>query len=278
MFDIGKAICVDPIRFIVMRKENFLLGVVSIFLVTLFSCSKDNSDNIKLLKKLVETSSDGTSNTTLYAYKGNEIVTMDSEQQHVDYTYTNGLITKIITKTKLSQSSTSLEFTYDKDKLVRINSSDNYFIKFIHNSDETVSYQKTSLNTNNEEVKLYHGVLSFKNKNLIKDKRTLDDTEPGVTSNYDISYEYDLKKNSFYNILGFDKLLNQNDLISLNNSLISVVESSVTNAEDQITSSANFYKSAFKYDKEGYPTEKVSESVMPSDGKSGYLKTKYFYE
>ena len=159
-----------------------------------------------------------------------------------------------------------------------IKSSENYSIKFTHNSDETVSYQKTTLNSQNEEVKVYHGILSFKNKNLIKDKRTLDDTEPGITSNYDVSYEYDLKNNPFYNILGFDKLLNQNDLISINNSQIGIVESTITNAEDQITSSANFYKSSFKYDKEGYPTEKVAESVMPSDGKSGYLKTEYFYE
>ena len=222
----------------------------------LFSCSKDNSDNIKLLKKLVETSSDGTSNTTLFTYKGNEIVNTDNEKQHVDYTYTNGLITKIITKTKVNQSSTSLEFTYDKDKLVGIKSSDNYSIKFTHKSDETVSYQKTTLSSQNEEVKVCHGVLFFKNKNLIKD----------------------LKNNPFYNILGFDKLLNQNDLISINNSQIGIVEATITNAEDQITSSANFYKSSFKYDKEGYPTEKVAESVMPSDGKSGYLKTEYFYK
>jgi hypothetical protein len=261
-----------------MRKGKILFGVVSIFLLILFSCSKDNSDNIKLLKKLVETSSDGTSNTTLFTYKGNEIVNTDNEKQHVDYTYTNGLITKIITKTKVNQSSTSLEFTYDKDKLVGIKSSDNYSIKFTHKSDETVSYQKTTLSSQNEEVKVCHGVLFFKNKNLIKDKRTLDDTEPGITSNYDLSYEYDLKNNPFYNILGFDKLLNQNDLISINNSQIGIVEATITNAEDQITSSANFYKSSFKYDKEGYPTEKVAESVMPSDGKSGYLKTEYFYK
>lgn len=261
-----------------MIKGKFLFGILSIFLLTLFSCSKDNGPNIKLLKKLVETSSDGKLNTTLFTYKGNEIVNTDSDKQHVDYTYANGVITKIITRDKASQISVTLEFTYEKDKLVSIKSSDNYMFKFINNLDETVSYQKTTLNAQNEEVKVYHGVLSFKNKNLIKDKRTLDDSEPGITSNYDISYEYDLKNNSFYNILGFDKLLNQNDLISLNNSLISVVESSVTNAEDQVTSSANFYKSTFKYDKEGYPTEKVAESVMPSDGKAGYLKTEYFYE
>ena len=261
-----------------MRKAKKIFWVVSILILTLLSCTKDNGSDIKLIKKLVETSSDGKMVTTVFTYIGNQLVKTDSDQQHVDYTYVNGLITKIVTVNKINKTTTSLAFTYDNDQLVSLKSSDNYVIKFVKNADETVSYQKITLNANNEEVKVYHGVLSFKNKNLIKDKRTFDDTEPGVISTYDVSYEYDLQKNSFYNILGYDKLLEHNDLISINNSQISVVESSITNAADQIISSANFYKSSFKYDKEGYPTEKVSESVMPSDGKSGYLKTEYFYE
>lgn len=261
-----------------MKKRKILFGIMSVFLLTLFSCSKENGDDIKLIKKLVEISSDGKSNTTLFSYKENEIINSDSEQQHSDFTYTNGLISKIVTKNKVTNKSTSLEFTYDKDQLVRIKSSDNFVISFVNNADETISYQKTTLNDKNEEVKLYHGVLYFKNKNLVKDKRVLDDTASGVISNYDLSYEFDSKNNPFYNILGYGKLLVYNDLVSANNSLISVVESNVTTGDDQVSSSANFYKSTFKYDEKGYPIEKVSEDVMPSEGKSGYLKTQYFYE
>lgn len=250
----------------------------SILVLVLASCTKDGGSDARLIKKLVEISADNSTTTTLFAYKGNEIVKTDNEKQHVDYTYANGLIAKIVTKDKSSQQSVVAELTYDKDRLIQIKSSDNYVVKYTHNADETVSYQKTKLNDKKEEIKVYHGVLYFKNKNLLKDKRTLDDSPAGTVSTYNVSYESDSQKNSFSNILGFDKLLDQNDLISVNNSYIGVVESNVMSADDQISSSANFYKSIFVYDKEGYPIEKVAEAAMPQNGKSGYLKTQYFYE
>lgn len=261
-----------------MKNRMRIYSFFSILVLVLASCTKDGGSDARLIKKLVEISSDGSSITTLFAYNGNEIVKADNELQHVEYSYTNGLITKISSKNKATQLTVVEEFLYDKDQLVSVKSSDNFMIKYTYNADETVSYQKTKLNDKKEEIKVYHGVLYFKDKNLIKDKRTLDDSPAGTVSTYNVSYEYDLQKNSFFNILGFDKLLDHNDLISVNNSYIGVVESNVMSTDDQISSSANFYKSIFVYDEEGYPIEKVAEATMPTHGKSGYLKTQYFYE
>jgi hypothetical protein len=58
--------------------------------------------------------------------------------------------------------------------------------------------------------------------------------------------------------------------------LVSVASNS-SSKNDQITSSANFYKCTFKYDDDGYPTERISEAVMPVNGNSEYLKSEYFY-
>ncbi|MEZ7499151.1 hypothetical protein QO200_10405 [Flavobacterium sp. Arc3] len=254
-----------------MKKVN-VFWILSLVLFLFYSCANDKNGNDKLLTKLVEKTEDGSSFTTLFSYKGNEIVSSDNANEHVDYTYVNGLITKIITKNKSNQSAVTVDYNYQKEQLVSVKSSDNYRIDFVHNSDGTVAYERFSLDSNNQETKLYHGVLSLKNDNLVKDKRTVDGTQVGVVTTEDVSFEYDSKKNPMHAILGFDKLLNQNQLVSVNNSLISVVESTTTNAADQIISSAKFYKSTFKYDTDDYPTERFAETA-----KSGSLKSQYFY-
>jgi len=254
-----------------MKKIN-IFWILSVMLFLFYSCANDKNGKDKLLTKLVETAEDGSSVTTLFAYKGNEIVSSDNATEHIDYTYVNGLITKVIIKNKSKQSAETVDYIYEKEQLMTLKSSDNYRINFIYNSDGTVAYERFSIDSNNQETKLYHGVLSFKNDNLIKDKRTLDGTEVGVVTTEDVSFEYDSKKNPMHAIVGFDKLKNQNQLVSVNNSLISVVENTTTNAEDQIISSAKFYKSTFKYDTDDYPTEQFAETA-----KSGSLKSQYFY-
>jgi hypothetical protein len=77
-------------------------------------------------------------------------------------------------------------------------------------------------------------------------------------------------KKSFYAILGYSKLMDHNDLVSLNNKRSSVVQESSTNAASQTISSAKFFNSIFKYDTDGYPMEQLTET------KSGYLKSEYF--
>jgi hypothetical protein len=84
--------------------------------------------------------------------------------------------------------------------------------------------------------------LYFKGKNLIKEDRILDDTAPGIVSKYTVDFEYDSKKNP-YAILGYSKLMDHNDLVSLNNKRSSVVKSS-TNAASQ-TISSKFFNSIF---------------------------------
>jgi hypothetical protein len=80
--------------------------------------------------------------------------------------------------------------------------------------------------------------LYFKGKNLIKEDRVLDDTAPGIVSKYTVDFEYDSKK-SFYAILGYSKLMDHNDLVSLNNKR-SVVQESSTNAASQTYLLLNF--------------------------------------
>ncbi|HEY4627714.1 MAG TPA: hypothetical protein VIH02_00360 [Flavobacterium sp.] len=258
-----------------MKKTKSIFWLLSIFLLTLYSCSNDNDDTVKLLKKVVETPEEGTPETTLFTYNGNEIVSIDGTLKRTDFTYTDGLITKIVTLNKTNQLFEAIGYSYLNGKLDKVESLGNYRIKYIHNSDKTVSYERFMI-SGNQQVKEFHGTLYFENENLIKDERILDNTNAGVISNYSVSFDYDANKNPLFHVKGFMELLNQNEKISLNNSLINTVITSISK-DDQITSSAHLYKSFYMYDLENYPTERVSETAIFANGNAGYLKTEYFY-
>ena len=259
-----------------MKNKIVLLWVLLVFVLTQFSCSNDLEDNVKLLKKVVETSEEGTSETTLFSYNGNEIVSIEGAEKRTDFTYTDGLITKMQTLNKKNQLLETIEYSYLKGKLSLVQSLGNYRIKYIRNSDETVSYERFTIVSTNQQVKEFHGILYFGNENLIKDNRILDNVNAGVISNYSVSYDYDVEKNPMINVTGFRELLNQNEKISLNNTLISTVITTVSK-DDQISSSAIMYKSFYTYDLENYPKERVSETAIFANGNTGYLKTQYFY-
>jgi hypothetical protein len=258
-----------------MKKTKNIFWVLSIFLLTLYSCSNDNDDSLKLLKKVVETSENGTSETTVYTYNGTEIVSIDGVQKRTDFTYTDGLITKTVILNKTNQLSETIEYSYLVGKLVEVESLGNYRINYIHNTDKTVSYERFRI-SGNQQVKEFHGTLYFENENLIKNERILDTMPVGITSSESITFDYDAKNNPLYNVLGYKNLLDHMETISSNNSLINTVIATTTNG-DQVLSVANFYKSSFKYDSENYPTERVSETAILANGNTGYLKTQYFY-
>lgn len=257
-------------------KRIFKVCFLAVMMVLFYSCANDKNTEGKLLTKLTVTLEDSSTISSALTYKDNEIVSTDNSAEHLDYTYSNGLITKIIRKNKSDQSQISTSFTYDKDKLVQVKSSDGSVINYVHSTNESVSYDCFVVNNKEEQKKQYHGVLTFFKGNLVKDNRVLDDTKVNLVTKIDISYEYDTKKNPYANIKGFEKLLNQNEIISVNNVMLSVVENSTTNTkEDQIMSSAKMHKSSFKYDNDGYPKKQISEN---SKTNSGYLKSEYFYE
>ncbi len=258
-----------------MKKTKNIFWVLSIFLLTLYSCSNDNDDSLKLLKKVVETSENGTSETTVYTYNGTEIVSIDGVQKRTDFMYTDGLITKTVILNKTNQLSETIEYSYLVGKLVEVESLGNYRINYIHNTDKTVSYERFRI-SGNQQVKEFHGTLYFENENLIKNERILDTMPVGITSSESITFDYDAKNNPLYNVLGYKNLLDHMETISSNNSLINTVIATTTNG-DQVLSVANFYKSSFKYDSENYPTERVSETAILANGNTGYLKTQYFY-
>jgi hypothetical protein len=254
-----------------------IFGTLFISLLLLCSCSTTNEEDGRLLKKIVEIKIDGTSVTTFFTYNGNEIVSIDEDKKHTDFTYTGDLITKAVVLNKTNQVRTTVEYTYADGKLVCAKSPNKYKINYVHNADGTIFYEKLTIDPGVAEVELYHGILYFQSGNFIKDERIVKDADVSVLSKYSVSYKYDSKNNPLNEILGYSKLLDRNESISLNNSIKKVIISSITK-DDQISSVASLFESSFKYDAKGYPTEQVSETAVASTGDLIYLKSVYFYE
>lgn len=251
--------------------------MLSLFIIAFYSCSNENVSSQKLLQKMVETTEDGLSETTLFAYDGNKITSINSPNSTTDFTYTDGLISKIVLMNKKNKVKEIIEYSYDLGNLVQVESEGKYIIKYIHNPDKTIAYERFLSTTNNQIRKEYHGILSIENGNLMYDKRIFDNVKEGLIVKNNRTFKYDQKINQMLDIFGFEKLLTCDDLMSVNNSLMRIVEDSTIYPNDQITSSAKMHITFFKYDVAGYPIEKVSETALLSNGKTGYLKTEYFY-
>ncbi len=275
-----KALIKGEYDLFIMKKPNIIIGFLSVFLITLCSCSNENVDQAKvqLLKKIVEMSIDGSSNTTLLSYDGNKIVNIDRVDKFSEFYYTDDLITKIVTLDKTNHHINTLQYLYLNGQLSKITSSDNYVINYVHNSDGSVSYEKLTKDFQNNDVKINHGKLYFQSGNLIKDDSFLDDAGQGILAENISSFEYDYKNNALSNVLGYNKLLDYSITISLNNVISSSEISSVKHIdEEQVISSIKINKSKHQYDSIGYPIEIVSENLIFGGNDSKHLKSLLFY-
>ncbi|GIZ07518.1 hypothetical protein [Flavobacterium sp. UMI-01] len=259
-----------------MIKKIYIYWFLTVTTLLFSSCSEDLDDSIKYLNKIVETSESGTEKTTTFFYNQAQLVRIESAETIKVFTYTADLITKIETTTLSNNSKTIVNYSYNNGKLQTVQSDGDYVINYTHNQDGTVSYEKFDISLLPLPVKIHHGKLYFDNGNIIREERTLDNVGVGVLSRYYVNYEYDLKSNPLHHILGYEKLLDHEGIISTNNYLISTVETSVEK-DGQIISSASFYKNTFKYDKRNYPVEKNSLVSIPHKGISYNLKTTYHY-
>ena len=263
-----------------MKNLNKIVCLVSVLLITLSSCTNESVAlvPVQLLKKVVEVYADGSSNATLLTYDGNKIVDIDKVDKVLTFSYTGDLITKITESDKSNQHVNTLQYDYTDGQLVKITSSDNYVLNYIHNTDGSVSYEKLTKDSNNNEVKIYHGILYFQSGNLIKDEKILDDAGVGILSKNTLNVSYDSKNNALYNILGFNKLLDYWTSISSNNVVSISITASVKNSvTDQATSSIKMNLSKYQYDSNDYPTEIVSENILFGGNDSKHVKSQLFY-
>ena len=263
-----------------MRKAIQLL-FITLFIAAFTSCSSDNNETSqeKLVNRVVEVNNDGTSSTFNFIYNGNKIVSINSDVNSKTFTYTGDLITKIIEFNNETLVQTTFDYSYNDNNLIKVICSDNYELNYMYNTDGTVSYEKTTLDSNNNIILLFHGTLSFQGENIFEDKKTHDNTAVNILSKEEVSFVYDNKKNPLSNITGYNKLLDQLKNISSNNTTSSIEIASTTFLDtEQIISSAIQLPRVFLYDNDGYPTEIISDRPVFENQNGNHLKSLFFYE
>lgn len=262
-------------------KKVFQILFVSLLVISFTSCtSDDNTNQEQLLQRLIEVNVDGSTSTTNFTYNGNNIVSIISETSSETFAYTGDLITRISKMDIPNQQLTVFDYIYTNDKLTKVISSENYELNFVHNADGTVSYEKTMLDANNNQVLVYHGTLYFQGENALEDKRVMDiNSSTSIVTKQEVSFVYDTKNNPFYNITGYNKLLDRFTTISANNHVSSIEINAVNYLDtDQATSSAVLCPRQCQYDTNDYPTEIVSDRPVFGNPNSNHLKTLFFYE
>ena len=261
-------------------KKVFYLFFITIFVTTLTSCTAESEDTTqdKLVKKIIELNQDGTSSTFNFTYNGEKIISIESEETSKKFTYFGNLITQIIEFNKTTQVQTTFDYFYTNNLLTKVISTDNYTLNYTHQADGTITYEKTTIDNNRNIVLLFKGIIYMDSNNIVDDKKTFETNKTKIVSKEELNFSHDSKRNPFYNIVGFAKLLDYSKIISVNNALSFIEVSSMTNMEtEQITSSLRQNINKLKYNDFGYPEEIISDKFVFENQKQNHLKSLFFY-
>ena len=255
-------------------KKVFYLFFITIFVTTLTSCTAESEDTTqdKLVKKIIELNQDGTSSTFNFTYNGEKIISIESEETSKKFTYFGNLITQIIELNKTTQVQTTFDYFYTNNLLTKVISSDNYTLNYTHQADGTIAYEKTTIDSNSNIVLLFKGTIYMDLNNIVNDKKTFETNNTKIVSKEELNFSHDSKRNPFYNIVGFAKLLDYSKIISVNNATSFIEVSSMINLEtEQITSSLRQNINTFKYNNFGYPEEIISDKFVFENQKQNHL-------
>lgn len=174
----------------------------------LSSCSNDDNNSgsenkIVLVKKKIETDSQGAVTTFDYKYNGQKLISsVATSGDKVFYTYTDDLITKI--EFKFDNINIQLNsFTYTSDRklnsFTKVELLENYGYKevYVYNPNGTITVQSYAGNASEQTTKVGSATITFANNEI---------SEIVSTNSPNHKYVYDLKNNPFKNVTGLDKI------------------------------------------------------------------------
>lgn len=258
-----------------MDKSYFYFLII--FLTTIVSCTTDNGidqteNRLMLPKTLIVNYGYSDSDVISFTYEGNKIKSILSKSQKNEYVYSGNKIVletkyKIVNNQDIKLSETS--FSYVNNKLYSISTIENENVKerkyiFLYNDDGTIKKEDYYFDDPSGKVLQSdsNDVLTFDKGNLIKSVYDWGNNRDVITSS---RYEYDTKNNAFKNVLGFNKLLYDLDLLyELNvfsaNNITKHVNSPIKSGTIIFEPYANTM--IYDYDKNGYPTKRTTYDFM----------------
>jgi hypothetical protein len=252
-----------------MKKIIYLFATTALFFV---SCKKDDAavetptTTYILPKKLTNTDVSGGSETITFTYDGNKLLQLTSGVFKMVWTYTGNLVTKNETYSNGVRVDESNVFTYENDKLKTVlntyESTSNGQItinkrktNFTYNSDGTITEQYYSVDnvTGTETLLNSPTTITFANGNIAKSTNTqIYTASDSYKSIYD--YEFDTKNAPFKNVLGFNKLIDQDFFSNVNNT-IKETNTSINTSNGIPTTYTSFTVNEYKYNADNYPIE-----------------------
>lgn len=220
--------------------------VFSVFLLAFGSCSKSDTpqpdqSSIILPKKMVSTAN-GRTITEVLSYIDNKLVTKASDDGSKEiYTYTGNLITKIEFSNSSNVVNETSNYSYSNGRLAFetfVYGSIVETINYTYNSDGSVSFVKTSLDSKtNNTTTFYSGKYTYLKGNLVKKEVESNSGDSSTTI-----YEYNDKNSIGKNIEGFNLLMGYEETGSINN-CIKFTRNYVGNATPYIQTNQYTYNS-----------------------------------
>ncbi|WP_433765607.1 hypothetical protein [Flavobacterium ginsenosidimutans] len=220
--------------------------MLCISLMMLTSCSSDdnsaqNTETSRVPKKQIISSLNSDPVTIDFAFDGNKIVSKTYANNYVvKYTYTGDLITKI------EASDFTDEYAYTDGKLttyLRKLPGQDYYDKYsyTYESNDVVSFvvTKITISTGVEEIISEKNIYTLKDGNIIKYE----------TSYATTVYKYDNKNSPMRNVLGFNKIFQEQPQIS--SSVNNVISYTVTLANNSTYTN----EIAYAFDENNFPNE-----------------------
>ncbi len=255
-------------------KKTIAIALVALGLqLSLNSCSKDEESTPTLTpasvlpKKIIFTEGSSTTNSII-TYNGNKMVEInltfigqESGTSKIVYTYTGDLITKLAEYDNgvlIDQT----DYTYENNKLksyVSIEVGGQYKSKgvYIYNPDGTVTKEsyKIDIATGVETKDNENTILTFANGNLVKKVNIQNQVDYAYKTTR--TYEYDNKSSFFKNVLGFNKLIDDEFLSQTNNITkeTKLVENTYQGQAQEPTTYITAYE--YLYNSNGYPVKQT---------------------
>lgn len=185
---------------------------------TISSCSNDENSNEPeksnvLVTKIIKKYSSSDIATNEFLYEDNKILTERNNTGFLrKFTYDENVIIRI-EETVNNNFQNSRDYSYKDGKLIKMVLKQNYggtiMYTYTHKDDGNVSYIKTQTGSENST-----GFLLISNGNIIENTVTYGGKYPSTVT---YKFEYDNKNNPFKNVLGFNLLLDDQEMFSSNN-------------------------------------------------------------
>lgn len=255
-------------------KKMLTMAAAAVFMI---SCGSDDSSPVTnndsvLVKKITETSEDGTLITVL-TYNGTKLVEINNnEGLRQVFTYTGDLITEWKTYEGTELVTTDTYVYNSANKLVTYTSIDNTEdshhekITYVHNADGSIDYKEYS-GSNPSSI----DQLSMTGK-IYADKYTEVVTSGTENITYTMTFTFDGKNNPLKNVTGFDKIAFVNTMESTNYAENITSESSSSSNSTDAPKLQTTY--VYTYNAKNYPLTAVETDV---EDPNTTITTQYTY-